>query len=97
MSDDEIEECEKDQMCTSHDQYHVAVNHPIRKTILEALRERSLTLEEIAAKTNLTQEALSWHITILETGRLACIEKENKPKCVVYKLTQAGSVINYLE
>ena len=84
-------------MRIDHDQYHVAVNHPVRKAILEALHQRSLTIEEIAAKTNLTQEALNWHITILESGRFACIEKENKPEYVVFKLTQAGRVINYLE
>ncbi len=98
MSNGEIDEYEKDdQMRISYGQYHVAVNHPTRKAILEALRERSLTIEEIAAKTELTKEALSWHITILESGMFACIEKENRLDCVAYRLTKAGKVINYLE
>jgi DNA-binding transcriptional ArsR family regulator len=98
MSDDEIENCETtDQESVTHDRYRAAVNHPIRRAILEALSERCLTVEELAAKTGLTPEALSWHISVLESGMFACIEKENRPGSVAYKLTKAGRVINYLE
>jgi|AGTN01.2.fsa_nt_gi Bacterial regulatory protein, arsR family. len=98
MSDEEIEKCEgKDQESVTHDRYRAAVNHPDRKAILEVLRERSLTVEELAAKTGLTAEALSWHLAVLESGRFACVEKENRPDGVAYRLTKAGRVINYLE
>jgi DNA-binding transcriptional ArsR family regulator len=94
MSDDEIENCETaNQESVTHDRYRAAVNHPIRRAILEALQERGLTVEEIASKTGLTHEALGWHLAVLESGMFACVEKEN----AVYRLTKAGRVINYLE
>lgn len=98
MSDDEIENCETaNQESVTHDRYRAAVNHPVRKAILELLRERSLTVEELAIKIGLTPEALSWHISVLESGMFACIEKENSPDCIAYRLTKAGNVINYLK
>jgi DNA-binding transcriptional ArsR family regulator len=97
MSDDGIEENVVDQMRIDHEQYHAAVNHPIRKAILELLKAGSLTLEELVTKKGLTSEALSWHIAVLESGKFACIEKENRPVGVAYGLTKAGRVINYLE
>ncbi len=97
MSDDGIEENVVDRMRIDHEQYHATVNHPIRKAILELLKVGSLTIDELVAKTGLTTEALSWHITVLESGRFACIEKENRPVGVAYRLTKAGRVINYLE
>jgi DNA-binding transcriptional ArsR family regulator len=98
MLDDEFENCDSiNQEGAAHQQFLAAVNHPVRKAILEALRERSLTIEEIVEKTGLTAEALSWHLAILESGRSACIETENKPGGVVYRLTKAGRIIDYLE
>jgi DNA-binding transcriptional ArsR family regulator len=96
--DEEIEKCDTSkQESVTHDRYRAAVNHPVRKAILELLRERSYTVEELAAKTGLTTEALSWHISVLESGMFACIEKQNGPQGTVYQLTKAGRVINYLE
>jgi len=99
MSDDkEIERCDKShQESVTHDRYRAAVNHPVRKAILELLRGGSLTVDELAAKTGLTPEMLSWHLDVLESGMFACIEKENKSEDVLYQLTKAGRVINYLE
>lgn len=58
MSDDEeIEKCDTaHQESVTHDRYRAAVNHPVRKAILELLRGGSLTVEEIASKTGLTPE-----------------------------------------
>jgi DNA-binding transcriptional ArsR family regulator len=98
MSDEEIERCDTaNHESVTHDRYREAVNHPDRKAILEALRGGNLTVEVLAAKTGLTPEALNWHIAVLESGRFACIEKKNGPEGVVYQLTKAGKVINYLE
>lgn len=98
MSDEEIERCDtSNQESVTHDRYRAAVNHPVRKAILVLLRERSYTVEEIAAKTGLSPEALGWHISVLESGMFACIEKQNGPDGAIYQLTKAGRVINYLE
>jgi DNA-binding transcriptional ArsR family regulator len=98
MSDDEIERCDtSNQESVTHDRYRAAVNHPDRKAILEALCGGSLAFEELAAKTGLSTEALSWHLAVLESGMFACIEKHNGSEGIVYQLTKAGRVINYLE
>jgi DNA-binding transcriptional ArsR family regulator len=98
MSDEEIETCDtSNQESVTHDRYRAAVNHLARKAILEALRVGSVTLEELAAKTGLTTEALGWHLAVLESGMFACVEKINRPQGAVYQLTKAGRVINYLE
>jgi DNA-binding transcriptional ArsR family regulator len=98
MSDEEIEGCDSaNQESVTHDRYRAAVNHPVRKAILGLLSERSYTFEELASKTGLTAEALSWHLSVLESGMFACIEKKNGPKGAVYQLTKAGRVIEYLE
>jgi DNA-binding transcriptional ArsR family regulator len=98
MSDEEIERCDSaNQESVTHDRYRAAVNHPVRKAILELLSERSYTFDELAAKTGLMPEALSWHISVLESGMFVCIEKQNGSEGAVYQLTKAGRVINYLE
>ncbi len=96
MSEDETQEGEKREMSIRHAQYLFAVNNPIRRLILEALSECSLTIEEIMAKTKLTQEVLNWHIAVLESGSFPCVEKESMQGVTVYKLTKAGRVINYM-
>jgi len=98
MSDEEIERCDtSNQESVTHDRYRAAVNHPDRKAILELLRGGSLTVEELAAKTGLTTEVLSWHLAVLESGMFACVEKINRPQGAAYQLTKAGRVINNLE
>jgi DNA-binding transcriptional ArsR family regulator len=99
MSDnEELEKCDTSKHeSVTHDRYRAAVNHPIRKAILVLLSERSYTFEELMAKTGLTAQVLGWHISVLESGMFACIEKQNGPNGAVYQLTKAGRVINYLE
>ena len=98
LDDEEIGKCDTPkQESVTHDQYRAAVNHPLRKAILALLNKRSYTVDELAAETGLTLEALSWHISVLESGMFACIEKKNGPEGIVYQLTKAGRVINYLE
>jgi DNA-binding transcriptional ArsR family regulator len=96
MSVDEIQEDEKRMMSVTHAQYLFAVNNPIRRSILEALCECSLTIEEIETKTKLSKDLLKWHIAVLESGSFPCIEEENNQGCIRYRLTKAGKVINYM-
>lgn len=98
MSDEEIEKCDTSrQESVIHDRYRAVVNHTVRKAILEQLRDGSYTVDQLATKTGLTDEVLSWHLAVLESGMFACVEKVNKPEGAVYQLTKAGRVINYLE
>jgi DNA-binding transcriptional ArsR family regulator len=78
-----------------HERYLVAVNNPFRKKILEALRRGGLTAKELSTMTELNQEALGWHLNILTSA--LCIETEPCAGGVIYKLTHAGRVIDYLE
>ena len=83
-----------EEMKLLHERYLIAVNNSSRRRILEALRKGSLTTEELVIKTDLNREDLRWHLSVLESVR--CVEKENGAGDIVYKLTQAGKVIDYI-
>lgn len=78
-----------------HERYLRAINSPLRRRILRVLKESSATLEELASKTGLSDETLKWHLNILEHG--FCVEKENRQGKLVYKITQEGRVVDYVE
>jgi DNA-binding transcriptional ArsR family regulator len=78
-----------------HELYLRAVNNPLRRRILEALSEGKATSEELSAKTGLDEAGLNWHLSILENS--ICVEREDNQGHWVFKLTQAGKVIDYLE
>ena len=80
-------------------EYHVrylrAMNNPQRRTILRALKDGDATIEALQSGTGLDPEKLSWHLSILEHG--FCVEKEVKKGKTVYRLTQEGKVVDYLD
>jgi len=71
------------------------VNSPLRRKILSALNEGKATIEELKSKTGLDETTLKWHLDVLESG--FCIEKEKRQGTLIYKLTQEGKVVNYIE
>jgi len=78
-----------------HERYFRAINSAIRRRILKALKDGSATIEDLQSRTGLDTNTLTWHLSILEHG--FCVQKdigEGKP---VYKLTQEGKVVDYLE
>lgn len=77
-----------------HALYLKAVNHPIRRRILEALREGDATIEELSAKTGLDEKTLKWHLAVLEQG--FCIERVEGEGGTLYRLTEEGRVVDYL-
>jgi len=77
-----------------HALYLRAVNHPLRRRILEALREGDATLEELRAKTGLDEQTLKWHLAVLEQG--FCVEKVEEGERTLYRLTEEGRVVDYL-
>jgi DNA-binding transcriptional ArsR family regulator len=87
---DSIEETRK-----SHCRYLRALNNPLRRKILNALKEECLTFEELLSKTSLKSNILKWHLDVLNHD--FCIEKEIKQGKTYYRLTQEGKVISYLE
>ena len=78
-----------------HERYLIAINSPLRRKILRALKESDATAEDLESKTGLDKETLKWHLSVLEHG--FCIEEDNKQGKVIYKLTQEGRVVDYIE
>lgn len=78
-----------------HLRYLRAVNNPLRREILRALKEGDATIETLRAKTGLDAKAVQWHLGILEHG--FCVEKETRDGETLYKLTKEGKVVDYVE
>ncbi len=77
-----------------HERYLRAVNNPIRRKILCILNKGKCTLGELVSKTELDEITLKWHLSVLENG--FCIEQQNKQGKLLYKVTQEGKVVNYI-
>jgi DNA-binding transcriptional ArsR family regulator len=78
-----------------HTRYLRAVNNPLRRKILRLLNEENCTINQLEYKISLVKETLKWHLDILEHG--FCVEKQLGQNDLVYKLTQEGKVIDFLE
>ena len=78
-----------------HTRYLRAINSPLRREILRALKEGDATIEDLQLSTGLDKDALKWHLSVLEHG--FCVEKDIEKGKLVYKLTQEGRVVDYLE
>jgi len=78
-----------------HLRYLRAVNNPLRREILRALKDGDATIEALHAKTGLDVKALEWHLSILGHG--FCVERESRDGAIIYKLTQEGRVVDYVE
>jgi len=78
-----------------HERYLRAISSPLRREILRALKEGYTTIEELQSRTGLDNDTLSWHLSVLEQG--FCVKKDTEDGKRVYKLTQEGKVVDYLE
>ena len=78
-----------------HLRYLRAVNNPLRREILRALKEGDATIEALQSRTGLDAKTLGWHLSILEHG--FCVEKEIREGETFYKLTEEGKVVDYIE
>jgi len=78
-----------------HARYLMAVNSPIRRRILRALKQGHTTLEALHSETDLAPEVLEWHLSILEYG--LCVKKNVGGGKAVYKLTKEGMIVDYLD
>jgi DNA-binding transcriptional ArsR family regulator len=83
------------KMKQDHELYLRAINNPLRRKILSVLKENNSTIAELAVNTCLDESTVRWHLNVLESG--LCVEKENKLRKTLYKLTQYGKVIDYME
>ena len=78
-----------------HVRYLRAVNNPVRRDILRALKEGSNTIELLSDVTSLDAKTLDWHLEILEYG--FCVESKGEAGERVFELTQEGLVIDYTD
>ena len=78
-----------------HTRYLRAINSPLRRKILRALREGYSTIEDLRSSTGFDNDTLKWHLSVLEHG--SCVKRSIKKGKVVYKITQEGRVVDYLE
>ncbi|MBC8225312.1 winged helix-turn-helix transcriptional regulator [Candidatus Bathyarchaeota archaeon] len=80
-------------------EYHVrylrAINSPVRREILRALKDGEATVEALGERTGMEDKALTWHLSILEHG--FCVEKQDRDGEVVYDLTQEGRVVDFMD
>jgi len=77
-----------------HRRYLRAVNNPVRRTILQVLKDCDMSFNELQSQLDLDEKNLNWHLHILENGY--CIKKINKDDKVFYRLTQEGNIVDYL-
>ena len=78
-----------------HTRYLRAINSPVRREILRALKIGYATMRDLQSSTGLDENTLKWHLSILEHG--FCVEKEIKQGKLIYSLTQEGKVVDYIE
>jgi DNA-binding transcriptional ArsR family regulator len=80
-------------------EYHVrylrAINSPVRREILRALKGGEATVEALAERTGMEGKVLIWHLSFLEHG--FCVEKRERDGGVVYDLTQEGRVVDFMD
>ena len=55
-----------------------AISDPVRREILEMLKETSMTAGEIASKFNLTNATVSYHLSMLKNAGLVYERREKK-------------------
>lgn len=78
-----------------HSRYHNAINNPIRRLILKALKQNPKALESLHLDTGLEPEILEWHLSILENG--FCVKRGIREGKTVYEITKEGMIIDYLD
>ncbi|MEM2893965.1 MAG: winged helix-turn-helix domain-containing protein [Candidatus Bathyarchaeia archaeon] len=78
-----------------HLRYLRAVNNPVRRSILRALKDGEMSFEGLLSITGLEERALRWHLEVLENG--FCVEKADRGGTVYYTITKEGKVIEYID
>ena len=83
-----------------HDLYLKAVNHPIRREILNLVNESKIIakkklFDELITKEIISDESMfNYHIDFLI--RAFCLNQIEKDDSIYYEITQSGKVVDYL-
>ncbi len=78
-----------------HRRYLRAVNHPLRRRMLRALKEGDETIESLEERLGVDAKTLDWHMRILEDGY--CVERVEEDGVTRFVVTQEGLVVDYVE
>ncbi len=78
-----------------HRRYLRAVNNPVRRDILRAMKDGNTTIDELSSATGLDAKTLDWHLRMLEDG--FCVERRQRGERVVFELTQEGLVVDFMD
>lgn len=64
-----------------------AISDPVRRKILEMLKDGSMTAGDIASKFNLTGATVSYHLSILKSAKL--ISERKVKKYIYYEINMS--------
>ena len=78
-----------------HRRYLRAINSPVRRGILRALKDGHRSAEALAEATGLDAKTLGWHMELLVYGY--CVEKRQTDEGEVYALTREGQVVDFMD
>jgi len=78
-----------------HRRYLRAINSPVRRGILRALKDGHRSAEALAKATGLDVKTLGWHMELLVYGY--CVEKRQTDEGEVYALTREGQVVDFMD
>ena len=78
-----------------HRLYLRAVNHPLRRRMLRALKEGCETIDCLEERLGVDANTLDWHMSMLEHG--FCVERVEEDGVARFVLTQEGLVVDYVE
>jgi predicted transcriptional regulator len=78
-----------------HEKYLNAINNPVRRKILRAIKDGHATVRKLQSFTGIDKKELTWHLKILED--VFCISKTSNKREIIYKITQEGKIVDCLE
>ncbi len=78
-----------------HIRYLRAINNPLRRKILRALKDGKAEVGDLASALGLDERTLRWHMDVLAYG--FCVEKEEKDGVTLYNITDEGRVVDFVD
>lgn len=78
-----------------HRRYLRAINSPVRRGILRALKDGCRSADALVQATGLDAKTLGWHMELLVYGY--CVEKRQTDEGEVYALTREGQVVDFMD
>jgi DNA-binding transcriptional ArsR family regulator len=78
-----------------HKKYLRAINNPIRRNIIRAIREKYNTIHDLENHLKIDSNTLKWHLNILKDGY--CLEVKTVNGVEHFIVTEEGNVVDFVE